>query len=729
MKISGESFNIEGNFDKQSVRKFQIETNSTAINVWMDGLYSNKIRSIIRELLCNARDSHQQYGTQSIPIDVHLPDPIIEPYFYIRDYGVGLDRDEINDVYTVFFKSTKRDTNDLIGGFGLGSKTPFAYTKSFTIESYKNGIKTVYIAFKDQSGYPCVSQLSEDATDQPNGLKVQFQVEDKDCNSFISEYQSFYMSSVGFNLRTLNHSEFERGDYQTLVECGDYQIATGSRLPVVGCYACIGGVLYPIGQRYHLDNEMSKCSREDFVGIFRQADCPEEWEVFKKNVIKFAVYHLQTLMFPVVIRFPIGSLELTASREEISYTPRTINQFFIGIGKLYTEIANQQPLTINSFCELEQNSRLIKLLTSVSDDRVVFKFSKIWNFYGWSDHSFKCDLESLYDHLRKFDIGGVKIATFSSVQSRLILHRNYKGSLTFSDRLKVHFVITKQRCSIIKYNYTGAGLYVFITLNNYAGHRHALYQYLSDEFQVEDRVFVHYIDDFNIPAKDDVPVEQFVVKVFTKNFNTPSMYQYLGGVKKQAPIFYFSSKSQGQAIQNAIKCLEKFEIERKFNLDFTNHPTGGFPALSKQTVNRLTEQGYNMVPIESLVPFLFPLYNGHVDQLAGRIGRYVRNTVVVNELLYSRDLHHAGMFIRARFSTGLYGRLYDDVRALSERIRSFLLRRKLRKIVRDMTWEQLIDNMLTFGDELFDLNTSLKKQILKQFNPQALSNKVEHLKV
>ena len=59
------------------------------VDMFADKVYSHKERAIIRELSCNAHDSHVMAGTTHIPFEVHLPTQL-EPYFSIRDYGTGL---------------------------------------------------------------------------------------------------------------------------------------------------------------------------------------------------------------------------------------------------------------------------------------------------------------------------------------------------------------------------------------------------------------------------------------------------------------------------------------------------------------------------------------------------------------------------------------------------------------------------------------------------------------
>ena len=126
---------------------FTIENSPFAFKILSESLYSHKIQSVIRELSTNAADEHVSSGKGDIPFDVHVPTGF-EPYFSIRDYGAGLSEADATTLYTTFFKSTKRNDNAVTGCLGLGSKSPFAVTDSFTIESFNGGIRTVYTRFK-----------------------------------------------------------------------------------------------------------------------------------------------------------------------------------------------------------------------------------------------------------------------------------------------------------------------------------------------------------------------------------------------------------------------------------------------------------------------------------------------------------------------------------------------------------------------------------------------------
>lgn len=166
---------------------FVIKTSAASFQILSNGLYSNKVRSILRELGSNATDIHIQTGQADRPWDLHLP-TMYEPYLKIRDYGTGLSEEEIvgyeengewvPGIYSSYFHSTKRDTNSQIGSYGLGSKTPFALVSSFLVESFQNGAKKSYTCFLNEEHIPTVALFSTEETTEENGLAVSFQTTD-----------------------------------------------------------------------------------------------------------------------------------------------------------------------------------------------------------------------------------------------------------------------------------------------------------------------------------------------------------------------------------------------------------------------------------------------------------------------------------------------------------------------------------------------------------------------
>lgn len=171
---------IEDNFNNAA--KFTIETNAVAFKVLSSSLYERPIVAIVRELLSNAFDSHIAANNTTTPVKIHVP-TLEETYFSITDYGTSLSEEEVYSVYTTFFSSTKRDNNDQTGCFGLGSKTPFAYSDTFTVTAVKDNIETYYVIyFKDN--VPTITKISQKHIEASNSFTVTLSVKTLDIRLF-----------------------------------------------------------------------------------------------------------------------------------------------------------------------------------------------------------------------------------------------------------------------------------------------------------------------------------------------------------------------------------------------------------------------------------------------------------------------------------------------------------------------------------------------------------------
>ena len=169
----------------EHTQAFQMQMNSKMFSILTDKLYQNKEGAVIRELSANARDAHVAAGKPDIPFELTLP-TWLSTEFKIRDFGTGINPEDFYDIYTNLGQSTKDHDNTAIGAYGLGSKTPFAITDSYTIRNYWNGTVYVYTAFKD-TGMPTVSLIGSELTDECNGLEISVDVSVRTDVCFKSE--------------------------------------------------------------------------------------------------------------------------------------------------------------------------------------------------------------------------------------------------------------------------------------------------------------------------------------------------------------------------------------------------------------------------------------------------------------------------------------------------------------------------------------------------------------
>lgn len=145
-------------------------------------LYSDRIAAIIREYATNALDAHIAAGNTD-PILITLPTQA-NPEFIVQDYGIGLTIDDLRDVYSMYGRSLKRDSNAFVGQLGLGCKSGLTYADAFTITAVKDGVKCVAMSTKDEHGVGTIRVIDTVATTEPNGVRIAIPVRTYDINDF-----------------------------------------------------------------------------------------------------------------------------------------------------------------------------------------------------------------------------------------------------------------------------------------------------------------------------------------------------------------------------------------------------------------------------------------------------------------------------------------------------------------------------------------------------------------
>ena len=161
--------------------------------------YSNPLLATIREIVANALDV-----TKKKKVSIQLPTQI-EPNFIVRDYGCGLSEEDMLGLYTKYGKSTKRDTNEVIGGFGIGRFAPLSYTDSFIVRSVHKGHKHSYIIRVDEHDDTIVSQIESEPSGESDGIYVQVGIKKDDIAKFLKTFlKTFWYRRDAINL--LNES-------------------------------------------------------------------------------------------------------------------------------------------------------------------------------------------------------------------------------------------------------------------------------------------------------------------------------------------------------------------------------------------------------------------------------------------------------------------------------------------------------------------------------------------
>ena len=247
--------------------------------------YSDPIKAILQELGANAADSHVRVGKEAVPFSVKLPNTL-DPHLRIRDYGVGMSEEVIYDVYINYMKSDKTETNSETGCFGIGSKTPLAYADQFNITTYNDGVMTMYALVKNEEGVPELNEFGSWDTDEDTGVEISFAVKEDDFEKF-SERAVKVFSYFKNRPEVSGNGSFEFKDLGEAILKGDtWSVSKG----YADSYVVMGNVAYPI----------------------------DEYQ------FEYGSQHRRFLNNSVIMEVPIGSLNVTPSRESLEYSEHTI---------------------------------------------------------------------------------------------------------------------------------------------------------------------------------------------------------------------------------------------------------------------------------------------------------------------------------------------------------------------------------------------------------------------
>jgi len=159
------------------------EDDGQIINILRSKIYSHPIRTLVQEYICNARDALREAGKKDHEMVITAPTKE-NPIFSVRDYGCGISHDRMVNVFIKFGSSTKRDSNNQTGGFGVGSKSAFAYTQTFNVITRIEGKKRLYCCHIGSSNKGTLEFISEIDTSEADGTEIMLAVKSEDFEKF-----------------------------------------------------------------------------------------------------------------------------------------------------------------------------------------------------------------------------------------------------------------------------------------------------------------------------------------------------------------------------------------------------------------------------------------------------------------------------------------------------------------------------------------------------------------
>lgn len=335
MKLQEHANKLETNVEAES-QNFGIGDASVVIEILRNRLYENKIQTLVQEYICNARDAMREMGKGN-GFEITVPTRL-NPVFKVRDFGPGISPDRMANVFVMYGSSTKRNTNGQTGGFGIGAKSAWSYTDSFTIVSIVDDIRRTYIAHTGVNNNGRLDLVSTDKTSESNGTEIQVAVKDYDIDEFRhAVFRAIYFWDKKPKLK----GELNPPTLTTGHRIGDTEIIQAETMPTyvrISAYseemmAVIDGIPYPIPQK-----------------LIQKIP----------NLQKLS----QLVKHSVILHFGNGIVEVSASRESIADSTRTVNALNKLAGKACLEISTYLTDTfgkvtdtttyLNTYAELSQ---------------------------------------------------------------------------------------------------------------------------------------------------------------------------------------------------------------------------------------------------------------------------------------------------------------------------------------------------------------------------------------
>lgn len=335
MRLQGHTNTLETNSESES-KSFSIGDASVIIEILRNRLYENKIQTLVQEYICNARDAMREVGKGN-DFNVTMPTRL-QPTFKVRDFGPGISPERMEKVFILYGASTKRGTNNQTGGFGIGAKSAWSYTDSFTVVTVIDGVRRTYVCHTGHNNQGSLDLVSTDHTDEPNGTEIQVAVKHHDLHEFQAAiYRAIYFwkerpkvnATDGIPAFTLGYQisdnvEFVRRNTLPQFIGLDYYAKA---------LAVIDGVPYPITEKL-----LSKA-------------------VNLSNFVNQSVF--QT----VILHFSNGLVEVSASRESIAdsqYTVDALNKMGLRASGLVRDHMKSEFAKVNSISTWIETYRRLK---------------------------------------------------------------------------------------------------------------------------------------------------------------------------------------------------------------------------------------------------------------------------------------------------------------------------------------------------------------------------------
>jgi hypothetical protein len=310
-----------------SAVQFKISENASKLFAMLGSyLYSKKEECVLHELSANAIDAHKMVEHE--PIHVILPTRL-DSQLRIRDFGPGLSEEHVYRFLTTYGESNKQGSNDFIGGWGIGSKSPASVSDTWKILSHHEGTLTEYLVFINGDGIPSLTKIRSVPTEE-TGLEVAIPIPD----SRISSWQQVIPSVYAFYPVTpkVTNTGYYGGVKKRVpdTKCGAnwwYSAGDTGIVNVIASNRC-----YPCDTA-KLTAEMKDARAKSLLGM------------------------------PLFLEMSVGQVDLSISREQMQFTRKTIEQIEARLIEIFDSFKVKFDAAVTGYTdELDYRVRVMKYM-------------------------------------------------------------------------------------------------------------------------------------------------------------------------------------------------------------------------------------------------------------------------------------------------------------------------------------------------------------------------------
>lgn len=276
-------------------------------------IYARPKYIIVQEVASNARDANREAGRAKHPIQIKLPSRL-DDNLIIADSGPGISPDRMQNVFLRYGNSTKRSDDTLTGGFGIGAKTPFTYTDTFTITTVTDDAngrhKRIYLAHKADGGMSKMALVSTVPSDEETGTAISFAVKHEDINDFCEAVKSV---CCHWEVRpTVTGAPGWTWPSREVVDKGPgWELIRGRN----GATVLVDRIPYSVRSGEILSKVTDYKENKEFRYIFE---------------------NISLLLF-----FNTGDISVSATREDLDYSQKTVDAVIARLGSARDELKRQ----------------------------------------------------------------------------------------------------------------------------------------------------------------------------------------------------------------------------------------------------------------------------------------------------------------------------------------------------------------------------------------------------